>query len=311
MDLSPGPRDDAALVVTDPSAATALVMTIDVVTAMVDDPRTFGAIAATNSISDVYAMGGLPTVALSFIGFPSDKLPLDVLGEIAAGLRDAASRAETAIVGGHTIVDPEPKAGLSVTGTVERSRAWSHRNARPRQLLVLTKPIGTGIAIQAMKGLKCPEPLAKQAIAAMLTLNRAARDAGVAAGATSATDITGFGLLGHLGNICEASGVCANLTARDVPVFEGARALAEAGVVPGGSKRNLKNMEPRVRFDSNVDDVTRLLLADAQTSGGLLLCVPAENVPALVSRLEGEGSTAAVIGELVARTDGPLVTVAT
>jgi selenide, water dikinase len=310
VDESPGPRDDAALVVTDPSATTALVMTIDVVTAMVDDARTFGAIAAANSVSDVYAMGGLPTVALSFIGFPSDKLPIEVLGEIAAGLRDTADRAATAIVGGHTIVDPEPKAGLSVTGIVERNSAWSHRHARPGQILVLTKAIGTGIAIQAMKGLKCPAALQKLAIDSMLALNRAARDAGVAAGATSATDITGFGLLGHLGNICEASGVTANLTAHDVPVFEGARALAQAGVVPGGSKRNLKNMEPRVRFDPAVDDVTRLLLADAQTSGGLLLCVPEENTKALIARLEGEGSVAAVIGDLLGRADGPLITVA-
>lgn len=309
MDNSPGPRDDAALVVTDPSATTALVMTIDVVTAMVDDARTFGAIAAANSVSDVYAMGGVPTVALSFIGFPSDKLPIEVLGEIAAGLRDTADRAQTAIVGGHTIVDPEPKAGLSVTGTVERQLAWSHRNAKPGQLLVLTKAIGTGIAIQAMKGLRCPEALMKRATDSMLALNLAARDAGVAARATSATDITGFGLLGHLGNICDASGVCANLSAHDVPVFEGARELAQAGMVPGGSKRNLKNMEPHVRFDAAVDDVSRLLLADAQTSGGLLLCVPAENVSALLRRLEGEGSVAAVIGELAARTDGPWIAV--
>jgi selenide,water dikinase len=309
VDNSPGPRDDAALVVTDPSATTALVMTIDVVTAMVDDARTFGAIAAANSVSDVYAMGGVPTVALSFIGFPSDKLPIEVLGEIAAGLRDTADRANTAIVGGHTIIDPEPKAGLSVTGIVERHLAWSHRNARAGQVLVLTKAIGTGIAIQAMKGLKCPEALQRRAIASMVALNRSARDAGVAARATSGTDITGFGLLGHLGNICDASGVCANLSARDVPVFEGARELAQAGVVPGGSKRNLKNMEPRVRFDPEVDDVTRLLLADAQTSGGLLLCVPAENVSALVARLAGEGSIAAVIGELVPRTSDSWIAV--
>jgi len=284
-------------------------MTIDVVTAMVDDPRIFGAIAAANSVSDVYAMAGLPMVALSFIGFPSDQLPIEVLGEIAAGLRDTCERAGCAIVGGHTIVDPEPKAGLAVTGTADRAVVWSQRAALPGQLLVLTKPIGTGIAVQAMKGERCPPLLAERAIASMMMLNRVARDAGLAAGATSATDVTGFGLLGHLGNICDASSVRANLVSSQVPVFEGARELAQLGVVPGGSKRNLKFMEALVDFADAVDDTTRLLLADAQTSGGLLLCVPAANVAALVARLTGEGASAAVIGELEARKDGPLIRV--
>lgn len=276
-----------------------LVMTVDVVTPMVDDPETFGAIAAANSISDVYAMGGVPQVALSFIGFPSDKLELSVLREIIAGVRRTCARAKTAIVGGHTIVDPEPKAGLSVTGVVRADRAWSHRRASAGQALILTKRIGTGVVVQAMKNERASDEVMAAAIASMSALNDVGIEAAHAAGVTSATDVTGFGLLGHLRNICEASNVSARLEAARVPLLPGVEQLVAEGLVPGGTKRNLRYVERSIEFASEVSEGTKLLLADAQTSGGLLLCVPEANAAALAQRLSSEGAQiAAIIGTL-------------
>ncbi|NUP08675.1 MAG: selenide, water dikinase SelD [Polyangiaceae bacterium] len=298
VDDSPGPLDDAALVRPDPASANGLVMTIDVVTPMVDDPEAFGAIAAANALSDVYAMGGEPKVALSFIGFPSDVLPLEVLGAIVRGMGVQCERAGCAIVGGHTIVDPEPKAGLAVTGSVDRGRVWSHRSGRAGQVLVLTKAIGTGVVVQALKKNEAPADVVAAAVASMRDLNDRACRAGIAAGVTSGTDVTGFGLLGHLKNLCEASNVQAHLRASDVPMLPGVVDLAKRGFLPGGTKRNLRYVEPAIRFDAEVDETTRLLLADAQTSGGLLLCTPAESVAMLCKQLADEGCVAAVIGTL-------------
>ena len=189
------------------------MLTIDVVTPIVDDPKSFGGIAAANSISDVYAMGGRPEVALSFVGFPTDKLSMDVLAEVLAGIQEVCAKARCAIVGGHTIADSEPKAGLAVVGTVDPARVWSHKNAREGQVLILTKAIGTGVVGQAIRADKAPEELVQKATAQMLALNDIAAKLGLEAGATSATDITGFGLLGHLKNMIEASGVDAELRA--------------------------------------------------------------------------------------------------
>lgn len=306
-----GPLDDAALVRTGASDRDRLVMTVDVVTPMVDHAETFGEIAAANSISDVYAMGGMPQVALSFIGFPTDKLELSVLGEIIAGMRRTCARAKTAIVGGHTIVDPEPKAGLSVTGIVRADRAWSHRRARARQVLLLTKRIGTGVIVQAMKNEQAtPEQMAA-AIASMSALNDVGIEAAHAAGVTSATDVTGFGLLGHLRNICEASNVSARIEASRVPLLPGVEDLIERGLVPGGTKRNLRYVQPTIDFASAVSEPLRLLLADAQTSGGLLLCVPEANASSLAQRLLSEGAqVAAIVGSLEAHSaEGPWISV--
>jgi len=305
IDDAAGLLDDAALVrpLIGPSAigegsGPRLVMTVDVVTAMVDDARLFGAIAAANSLSDVYAMGGAPQVALSIVGFPSSDLGLDVLREILAGLREACDEAGCAIVGGHTMVDKEPKAGLAVTGIVDAARAWSHRTARAGQALVLTKPLGTGIVVQATKKGVAPPDVIATAARSMRRLNARACALGLEAGATSATDVTGFGLLGHLKNLVEASGVVARIDARAVPVLPGVRALVEAGHVPSGTRRNLDWVEPITRFASSVDDGARLVLADAQTSGGLLLAVPEGRAVALVERLRDEGHEAAIVGEL-------------
>ena len=277
------------------------MMTIDVVTPMVDDPRLFGAISAANALSDVYAMGGKPEVALSFIGFPTGELPLSALSEIIAGMREVCDEAGCAIVGGHTVVDAEPKAGLAVTGTVDGARVWSHRAGRAGQALVLSKALGTGISVAAMKRGDAQPELAEAASGSMRRTNREACEAGLALGVTAATDVTGFGLLGHLKNLCEASGVTAELWMRAIPLIPGVRELAERGLVPGGSKKNLAYVEPVVRFHRALSEADRLLLADAQTSGGLLMALDPDRADELVAKLRGSGHDAATVGRLVER----------
>lgn len=287
------------------SGGPTLVQTIDVVTPMVDDPRLFGAIAAANAMSDVWAMGGAPRVALSFIGFPSDVLPLDVLREVIAGMREACAEAACAIVGGHTIIDPEPKAGLAVTGSIDDGLApWTHRDGRAGQAIVLSKALGTGVAVNAMKKLAAAPEVEAAATASMRRLNDAACAAGRAAGAIAATDVTGFGLLGHLRNILEASGAGASIDAGAVPLLHGVRRLAEEGKVPGGTRKNLARALEVTRFEDAVPEALRLLLADAQTSGGLLLLVPPAAAEDLVARLVDGGHAAARIGEVTDHTRG-------
>lgn len=276
-------------------------MTIDVVTPMVDDAKLFGAIAAANAISDVYAMGGKPEVALSFIGFPTGDLPLSALSEIIAGMREVCEEVGCAIVGGHTVVDAEPKAGLAVTGTVDGHNVWSHRAARAGQAIVLSKPLGTGIAVAAMKRGDASAELADAASQSMRRTNREACEAGLLLGVTAATDVTGFGLLGHLKNLCEASSVIAELWMRTIPLLPGVRDLADRGLVPGGSKKNLAYVAPIVRFDPGLTEADHLLLADAQTSGGLLMSLDAARAEQLVDRLRGSGHDAMIVGRLIER----------
>ncbi len=307
VDLSTGPLDDAA-VVRPFSGGRSMVLTVDVVTPIVDDPRDFGGIAAANSLSDVYAMGGRPEVALSFIGFPTDKLPLEMLAEVLAGMHAVCARAGCAIVGGHTIVDAEPKAGLSVVGSVDPARVWSHLRAKEGQALILTKALGTGITGQAIRAGLARLALIRAATAQMLQLNDVACEVGLDLGATSCTDVTGFGLLGHLKNLIEASMLDAELDAASVPLLDGVFDLAASGILPGGSKRNLAFAAPIVTFTDEVSETMRLLLADAQTSGGLLLCVPESNAARAVQRLRDEGCTrAAQIGSLRASSGAPCI----
>jgi selenide,water dikinase len=282
-------------------------MTIDVVTPMVDDPLLFGAIAAANSISDVYAMGGDPQVALSFVGFPTDELGLDVLTEVLRGLQEVATECGVAIVGGHTVVDAEPKAGLAVTGVVPAGAIWSHKAAHAGDWLVLSKALGTGILVNALKKGDAPEDGAAAAIASMRRTNRRAKELGVLAGVRAATDVTGFGLLGHLKNLCDASHVTAELDLARIPFLPHARELAVAGRVPGGSRKNLAWLAPTLDAEG-VPEVDRLLLADAQTSGGLLLAAPSEEAAtSLAAALTAEGHAAAVIGRLLPPRARPLV----
>jgi len=289
--------EDAALV--RPESGSRLAFTVDFITPIVDDPVAYGAIAAANSLSDVYAMGGDPQVALAICGFPDDRLPLEVLAQILRGGRDKAAEAGCAIVGGHTVLDPELKYGLCVIGSVSPQRSLAQHQGQPGDRLVLTKPLGFGIAAQAIKSRSLSEAELETTIAAMTALNKGAKDAAIECGANAATDVTGFGLLGHLMNLAAASKLSAEIRADAIPSLDFARRLADAGVVPGGSKRNLQYVESHTHFDAGVTPTDRLILADAQTSGGLLISVPPERETQLCDALNRNGTLAqAVIGEL-------------
>jgi selenide,water dikinase len=297
--------EDAALL--RPESGPPLVMTVDFITPIVDEPEDFGAIAAANALSDVYAMGGEPQIALAVCGFPEEEVSREVLTRIFRGGRDKAAEAGCAVAGGHTVLDPELKYGLCVLGRVDPDRILTQTGARPGDKLVLTKPIGAGIAAQAIKNDRLSAAQLATVVESMSALNAGARDAALAAGVRAATDVTGFGLLGHLHNLLVASGCSASLRASAVPTFDFVRALAEDGLVPGGSKRNLDYVAAATRFDEGVSAIDRLILADAQTSGGLLLAVPAESEAQLVSELESRGTLArAVIGEVVAGEPGSI-----
>ena len=302
--LGIGTGDDAAVYrLTDELA---LVQTVDVFTPIVDDPYTFGQIAATNALSDVYAKGGRPLLALNIAGFPR-KLPLDILAEILRGGGDKALEAGVSIVGGHTIDDPEPKYGLAVTGLVHPARFVSNAGAREGDVLFLTKPLGIGVITTGIKQDKTPPDVAAEAVRVMNMLNRAASEAMIQVGVHAATDITGFGLLGHLYEMVDASGVGARILAAAVPLLPGAADLAAHGAVAGGTARNLEWLADKVRWATPIDDTTRILLADAQTSGGLLIAVPADRAAALEHALRARGvESIARIGDIVARRDRPI-----
>ncbi len=297
VDSNVGIMDDAALVNT--GGASKLAFTVDFITPIVDDPEQFGAIAAANSISDVYAMGGEPRVALAICGFPDDEIPREILTRILRGGADKAAQAGCAIVGGHTVIDPELKYGLCVIGDVDPEHCLSQTGARVGDRLVLTKPIGTGIAAQAIKNQRISAAEMEEVVTAMQTLNKGAKDAALAAGARAATDITGFGLLGHLHNLLLGCGRSAWLDAASVPTFAATRRLAAEGLTPGGSKNNLRYVEATTRFEESISQTDRLILADAQTSGGLVIAVPAENQGLLLEELErNDVAVRTVIGEV-------------
>ena len=297
-----GTMDDAAVYRIAPDRA--MVATLDFFTPIVDDPYDFGRIAATNALSDIYAMGARPLFALNIVCFPRNLLDRGMLGEIVRGGSDVARDAGIAIVGGHSVDDPEPKYGLVAIGEVHPDRIVRNSTARPGDILVLTKPIGTGVIATAIKKDAAPADVVRAAVASMTTLNRDAAEAMLAVNAHAGTDITGFGLLGHLRSLARASGVTATIRASAVPLLTGARALAHAGHIPGGTRRNLQDLAVDVDFDA-VDDVTRTLLADAQTSGGLLICVPPGRANELIDRLhDARTPAAALIGQLDAGSPG-------
>ncbi len=286
---------------------TALIVTVDFFPPITDDPYEFGAIAAANSLSDVYAMGGKPLIALNVVGFPAS-LDKEILGKTLQGGYAKAAEAECLIVGGHTVDDPEPKYGLSVIGIVEPGKQVSNAGAKPGDVLVLSKPIGTGIITTAGKqGVVDPEVMAG-AVANMAALNRPASEAMQKVGVNAATDITGFGLLGHLKSMVKGSGVTAEVNLSAVPVLPGTRELLERGVAPGGTHRNVGSVNDVVDWDSALTDDDRMLLCDAQTSGGLLMSVPAEKASALVTALKTEGaSCAAIVGRITGESAGRII----
>ena len=296
-------RDDAAVFRL--TADRAIVATVDFFTPIVDDPYDFGRIAAANAFSDVYAMGGTPLLALNLVGWPRDTLPYDLLGEVLRGGGDVARAAGAFVLGGHSIDDPEPKYGMAVVGEVHPDRITTNAGARPGDALVLTKPIGTGVLTTALKRDLVSEAELAPAVAAMTTLNAAAARAMLAVGVHAATDVTGFGLLGHLHSLLEASGAAAEVTAQAVPLLPHARDMAARGAVPGGTQRNLTSLADAVSFAVGVEETTRVLLCDAQTSGGLLIAVPPDKTEALVTALAREQApAAAVIGRVVAGPPG-------
>ena len=286
---------------------TALIATVDFFPPITDDPYEFGAIAAANSLSDVYAMGGRPLLALNVVGFPAS-LDKGILGRILQGGYAKAAEAECLIAGGHTVDDPEPKYGLSVIGVVTPGQQVSNAGAQPGDALVLSKPIGTGIITTAGKqGVVDPEVMAG-AVATMAALNRPGAAAMARVGVNAATDITGFGLLGHLKSMVKGSGVGAEISLSAVPTLPGARDLLAQGVAPGGTHRNVGSVADAVTWDAALSDADRLLLCDAQTSGGLLISVPAERAEALAAALREEGAPcAAIVGYI---TDGVSGTIA-
>lgn len=288
----------------------ALVQTVDIFTPIVDDPYWFGAIAAANALSDVYAMGGTPRLALNFAGFPRAKLPLEVLGEILRGGAAKCAEAGVTIIGGHTIDDPEPKYGLAVTGFVHPDRVITNAAARPGDRLVLTKPLGMGIVTTALKQGKAGEAAIDEAVRIMAALNRPAAEAMIAVGVSAATDITGFGLLGHLAEMTRGSGTAARIRLREVPILETAWPLVQARAIPGGTQRNRESLRDVVTWDGVAEDA-QILLCDAQTSGGLLIAVPEARCDDLVRALQaGRLPVAAVIGEITGPGHGEITVVA-
>ncbi len=273
--------DDAAVVLVREDLA--LVQTIDFFTPLVDDPYDFGRIAAANALSDVYAMGGTPLSALNVVAFPLEQLGPGVLAAILRGGADVVHEAGAMLAGGHSIKDDEPKYGLAVTGVVDPGRIVSNAGGRPGDVLVLTKPLGVGAVVTARKRGAADDDLLARAVATMAELNRAGMEAALAAGVHAMTDVTGFGLLGHLHNVCRESGLAAEVDAAAVPVLDGVRALldGEALGVSGGSRRNAEWAQDFARFAPGVPDWRRRLLTDATTSGGLLAAVPSETAEML------------------------------
>ncbi len=300
--------DDAGVYRLD--ARRALVQTVDFFTPVVDDPFVFGQIAAANALSDVFAMGGRPLTALNLLGVPVDDVPPEAIAQILQGGASKVREAGCALVGGHTIRNPEPIYGLAVTGLVHPKRLLTNAAARPGDLLLLTKPLGIGIATTAIKRGIAPARLEKRAVSLMSRLNRAGPTLAEARLVRAATDITGFGLLGHLASMCRASHVSAELHARRVPVLDRAvLALIEKDCVPGGTRQNLETARGIVDFDPAVPGTLRLLLADAQTSGGLLLCVPPRRLEAVLAILKTHRTPCAAIIGRIRRTAKPSIRV--
>lgn len=278
-------------------------MTVDFFPPIVDDPFQFGEIAAANSLSDVYAMGGTPLLAMNIVGFPIT-LDKDILGEVLKGGYSKAAEAECLIVGGHTVDDPEPKYGLSVVGTVEPGKQVTNAAAQPGDVLVLTKPLGTGIITTAGKQGVCPPQVLQGAVATMSTLNRDGANAMVKVGVHSATDVTGFGLMGHLQSMVRGSRVGAEIQLGNVPVLPGVWDLLKQGVAPGGTHRNLQSVAGSAQWHPDLSEQEQLLLCDAQTSGGLLIAVSGEKQDELLTELKSIGVAGAVVVGRI--TEGPV-----
>ena len=286
---------------------TALVQTVDIFSPCVDDPYVFGQIAAANSVSDVYAMGGKPLTALSIVGFPSDRLSPRIMNKMLQGGIDKLAEAGVPVLGGHSIKDPEVKFGFAVTGVVRPDRIMTNDKARPGNLLILTKPLGTGLACFAQQLGKADAALLEATARSMTELNGPAAEEAVKAGVRAATDVTGFGLLGHLAEMAVQSRVTAEIWAEEVPLFKGVLDLARKGVISGAVERNREYAMRFVTKEDGVGEEWEAVLLDPQTSGGLLLAVPRARAAGLLKKLAARGAAAArVIGRVVERSEGAI-----
>lgn len=297
-----GTADDAGVVRVREDLA--LIQTVDFFTPVVDDPLTFGRIAAANSLSDVYAMGGVPLAAMNIVCFPRERLPLDVLRGILRGGQDVVHEAGALLVGGHSLEDPELKYGLSVTGTVHPERVVTNAGARHGDRLVLTKPLGTGVLATAIKAGMAPPEVEAEAVRVMTTLNRDAAEAMQEVGVNACTDITGFGLLGHTLQLAKASGVTVELRCSRVPFIPGVRDLASLGMIPQGSFANRNFCQRSVTVQDGIEPLLVDLLADAQTSGGLLISVADNSAQELHAALERRGVPHHEIGSVIEASAG-------
>ena len=272
-----------------------IIQTVDFFTPVVDDPYQFGQIAAANALSDIYAMGGEPLFALNIVGFPINDLPKSILTDILQGGADKADEAGIPIVGGHSVDDEEPKYGLVVTGEIHQDRIWKNSGARPGDALVLTKSLGTGIIATGIKKGVATQDSIEDAINSMSSLNKNSAQELRGYNVNAVTDVTGFGLLGHLKEMCENSDVSSKINFQDLLFLDGAKELAMSGVMPGGTKRNLKSVEKVVLFNDHLSEIEQLLSADAQTSGGLLVSMPLEDATSYVKKVNGQ---TAIIGQI-------------
>ena len=284
-----------------------LIQSVDFFTPIVDDPYIFGQIAAANSLSDIYAMGGMPLHALNIAEFPSDDLPLEILTEIMQGGLEITKQANIPILGGHTIKDPVPKYGLVVTGRVKKKNLTLNSTAKAGDVLILTKPLGSGIIATAIKKDKAPRSIMEEAVNVMTNLNSGGAKAMNAVGVNACTDITGYGLLGHLLEMCEGSKISATIECNEIPLMQGVFELAQKGFIPGGTKRNLDHVIPNVNFSKNISQEQKYLLADAQTSGGLLISVPKDKAEDLQNLLmENQCLSSSVIGQVYNSAEFPI-----
>jgi selenide,water dikinase len=297
--------DDAAVYKIDDELA--IIHTVDFFTPVVDDPYLFGQIAACNALSDIYAMGGKPLLALNIVGFP-ENLVEDVLPLVLKGGADKVIEAGAIIAGGHSIKTPEPIYGLSVLGAVHPAKVLTNANAKPRDVLILTKPLGTGIFTTAMKADMVDEMTVKEAIGVMNTLNKAAFEVAVKVGVNAITDITGFGLLGHAYEMAEASGVTIKIEAEKVPVISGIFGYASMGLLPGGLYANRRYLEKKVIFLNDIKEELQDVLFDPQTSGGLLISCPEEKSDVLMNELEKRDvKFAAKIGQVQIKSEFDII----
>ncbi len=281
----------------------ALVQTVDYFTPVVDDPFLFGQIAAANALSDVYAMGGTPKTVLNIVGFPIKKLGSEMLTQILAGAQKKVLEAGAITVGGHSIDDSEPKFGLSVTGVVHPEKFWTNTGAKTGDVLVLTKPIGTGILTTGIKRQAVTAEQEAEVVASMSILNKKAAEALQSYQVNAVTDITGFGLLGHAFEMAKGSHVTLTLSYSSIPQLPGTQELAGAGIIPGGSKANHQWLRNEVFYDSALTTVDELILCDAITSGGLLVSLPRDQAMKYIDDLHGHSIDAWLIGEVTDRTD--------